>query len=274
MTIQTEFYNYQDNPKGYDWDKPPFESCSPAVTTMKAYMAERWGLTSLGCHGDRPIVDGTTISTHAFGGAGDDRYESPGPGLFVCDTEIIPWLIATSRETGLQAIHHYRRCMIWRPPGTSGRAWDSDGWKTQRTSSNGMGQTWALWLHTEFLDTRLDDGRSIEEKIAVMPLPTPEPPISAPIIINPTPIPPVLVPGATTMIEVNVTTVRRGSTGNPVKKMQAVLAANFGQTVTIDGAFGAQSEQAVKNVQSFFKLTADGICGPKTWGILLNLPAT
>lgn len=271
MTVQTEFYNYQKNPKRYNWDAPPFEANAPCTTAMRDYLVWRWGLTWLGTHGDRPIVGGESVSTHAYGMSPDMRYQDPGPGLFVCDTEIIPWLIATSRETGVQAIHHYRRSLIWRPPGTSDRPVGSDGWKVQPTGKQ-MGQSWALWLHIEFLDTMLNDGRSIEDKIAGVPPVINPPNPKPPVIIDPTPTPPVLIPGASTMIEVTVTTVRRGSTGPKVKKMQALLNANFGQSVVEDGNFGAGTEQALKSVQSFFGLTVDGICGPKTWALLINLP--
>lgn len=277
MSIQTEFYNYQVNPKGYDWDQPPFETCQPAVVSMRHYMEERWGLTHIGCHGDRPIVRGNSISSHAFGVSPDMRYENPGPGLYVADTEIIPWLIATSQETGLQAIHHYRRSLIWRPPGTSGRPLGSDGWKIQPTSSQ-MGQVWALWLHLEFLDTILQDGRPIPDKIGeVPPVTIPDPP-TPPVIIIPHPTPPALVPGAQTMINVNVTTVRRGSVGGRVQKMQGLVNANFISPtdpigfLTEDGNFGARTDERIRAIQSFFGMTVDGVVGPKTWELLINIP--
>lgn len=273
MTVQTQFYNYQRNPKGYNWDAPPFETHAPATVAMRTYMENRWGLTWLGTHGDRPIVSGQSISTHAFGASPDMRYQDPGPGLFVCDTEIIPWLINTSLETGVQAIHHYRRSLIWRPPGAPGsdRPAGSDGWKVQPPGTQ-MGKAWALWLHIEFLDTRLDDGRSIEAKLSGVP-PIINPPLpNPPVIIDPQPTPPVLIPGSTHVIDVNITTVRRGSTGGRVKKMQGLLNTNFGQSVAVDGNFGAQTEAALKGVQAFFGMTADGICGPKTWDVLFELP--
>lgn len=279
MTIQTEFYNYQSNPKQYNWDAPPFETCQPAALTMGQYLEQRWGLHDLGCHGDRPIVAGSSISSHAFGVAKDMRYESPGPGLFICDTEIIPWLIATSRETGLQAIHHYRRSLIWRPPGTSGRPEGSDGWKIQPAGTQ-MGKSWALWLHLEFLDSQIHDGRSIEHKVAHVP-PVIQPPTpTPPVIVNPEPTPPVLQPGSTHMLTVNVTTVRRGSVGGRVKKMQGLINANFIDPsdpigfLTEDGNFGARTEERVKAIQAFFGMTVDGIVGPKTWELLINVPLT
>lgn len=272
MSVMTRFYNYQSNPDRLNWDAPPFESCNPRPQALRRYLEQRWGLNYLGCHGDRPIVGGESISDHAFGTAIDMRYQDPGPGLAVCESEIIPWLIATSGETGLQAIHHYRRCTIWRPPGTSGRPSGSDGWRVQNPSSNGMGQTWALWLHLTIHPDYISDGRPISDVLGGVVAPPPPPVPPPPIVINPPVTPPVLTPGGTSTVDVNVTTVRRGSTGHKVKKAQAIMAANFGQNITVDGQFGAQTDAAVRNVQGFFGLTVDGIVGPKTWGILLNLP--
>lgn len=269
MSVMTRFYNYQQNPSRFNWDAPPYESCNPRPQAMRQYLEGRWGLTYLGCHGDRPIISGTSISDHAFGASIDMRYQDPGPGLFVADSEIIPWLIATSGETGLQAIHHYRRSLIWRPPGTSGRPEYSDGWKAQPTGSQ-MGQTWALWLHLAFHPDFLGDSRPITQVIGEGTV-TPPPP-TPPIIVNPTPTPPVLQPGATSIVDVNVTTIRRGSTGHKVRKAQGIMATDFGQKLTPDGNFGPATEAAVRNVQAFFGLGVDGICGPKTWKILLELP--
>jgi peptidoglycan hydrolase-like protein with peptidoglycan-binding domain len=74
------------------------------------------------------------------------------------------------------------------------------------------------------------------------------------------------------MISVEVVTVRRGSTGPAVKRLQALLAANFGQTVTVDGNYGPQTSTGVLNVQRFFGMTADDVVGPQTWGIILSQP--
>lgn len=279
MAIQDEFYNYQQNPNGYDWSQPPFEACASAATVMTDYLVARWGLRWLGCEGDRTIIGGRSVSTHAFGAAVDLRYQDPGPGLNVADTEIIPWLIATSKETGLQAIHHYQRSLIWRPPGTSDRPVGSDGWNVRPVGKQ-MGRIWALWLHLEFLDTILGDARSIEEKLAgAVPVPPPAPP-TPPVIINPIPTPPALIPGATTMINVNVTTVRRGSTGGRVQKMQGLVNANFISPsdpighLTVDGNFGAKTDERVRAIQSFFSMTVDGVVGPKTWALLMEIPFT
>jgi len=266
--IQTEFYNWQQNPAGYAPGRNPVRPNSS--TQLADYLQRRWGGQWLGGYGERSVRGGESLSTHAFDAAFDWRFQNPGPGLTVCDSEIVPFLIGNSRELGVQAIHHYRHCIIWRPPGTSGRPAGGDGWKVQRASSSGMGQAWALWLHIEFLPSALTDQRSVEDRLdpgSVAP-----PPPTPPVIINPPITPPVLQPGAVTVIDVEVTTVRRGSTGPAVKRLQALLVASFGQSVTVDGNYGPQTSTAVLNVQRFFGLPADDVVGPRTWAIVLGLP--
>lgn len=57
-------------------------------------------------------------------------------------------------------------------------------------------------------------------------------------------------------------TIRKGSTGEDVKKLQKALG------LTVDGKFGALTEAALKAHQAAHKLTADGICGPASWATL------
>ncbi|MFW6692306.1 peptidoglycan-binding protein [Streptomyces sp. MAR4 CNX-425] len=65
-----------------------------------------------------------------------------------------------------------------------------------------------------------------------------------------------------------VVTVRRGSTGEAVKRLQRALTAALGRTVDVDGQFGPATESAVVSYQSSRDLAADGIAGPATWGAL------
>jgi hypothetical protein len=57
-------------------------------------------------------------------------------------------------------------------------------------------------------------------------------------------------------------TLRRGSKGDDVRRLQSLLA------VGVDGEFGPKTEGSVKQFQVRKKLTADGIVGPQTWGAL------
>lgn len=63
--------------------------------------------------------------------------------------------------------------------------------------------------------------------------------------------------------------IRRGSQGAAVRTLQTLLAPQ-GYTLDIDGSFGGQTETALKSYQRANSLTADGICGPKTWAALLE----
>ena len=61
--------------------------------------------------------------------------------------------------------------------------------------------------------------------------------------------------------------LKKGSKGEAVKTMQKRLNA-FGYKLTEDGDFGSGTETALKDFQKKNKLTADGICGQVTWGVL------
>jgi peptidoglycan hydrolase-like protein with peptidoglycan-binding domain len=60
-------------------------------------------------------------------------------------------------------------------------------------------------------------------------------------------------------------TIRRGSTGNPVRRAQKRLTLGGYDTNGVDGVFGASTEAAVTRFQGDRGLTVDGIVGPRTW---------
>lgn len=60
-------------------------------------------------------------------------------------------------------------------------------------------------------------------------------------------------------------TVRRGSKSTYVLVLQDALNALGYSTQTLDGAFGRNTETALRNFQRKANLTADGICGCSTW---------
>ena len=60
-------------------------------------------------------------------------------------------------------------------------------------------------------------------------------------------------------------TIRRGSTGNPVRRAQKRLTLGGYDTGGVDGHFGARTEAAVRHFQGDRGLTVDGIVGPRTW---------
>jgi N-acetyl-anhydromuramyl-L-alanine amidase AmpD len=60
----------------------------------------------------------------------------------------------------------------------------------------------------------------------------------------------------------------QGSTGESVSRLQRALTAALGRSVSIDGAYGPLTAQAVRDYQNSRGLTADGLVGPQTWTAL------
>lgn len=66
-------------------------------------------------------------------------------------------------------------------------------------------------------------------------------------------------------------TIRKGSIGNDVKRLQTILNRFGLNSGEIDGVFGPNTEKATKELQSIFNLSVDGIVGKETWGLLSKL---
>jgi hypothetical protein len=63
----------------------------------------------------------------------------------------------------------------------------------------------------------------------------------------------------------NKPAIALGAKGDVVRYLQGVIATKAGGNIAVDGDFGAQTERRVRDIQQFFKLTADGWVGPQTW---------
>ncbi len=63
--------------------------------------------------------------------------------------------------------------------------------------------------------------------------------------------------------------LRYGSRGPQVELLQLALQREGTLQETPDGIFGARTQAALRDYQSRWGLTADGIAGPKTWGSLI-----
>jgi hypothetical protein len=70
--------------------------------------------------------------------------------------------------------------------------------------------------------------------------------------------------------EVQVPTLKGGSSGGPVKAVQGILNAKAGAGLAPDGQFGAKTTTAVKAWQQFFHLGVDGVVGAETWSTLVG----
>jgi len=60
-------------------------------------------------------------------------------------------------------------------------------------------------------------------------------------------------------------TLKKGSTGNPVRRLQKRISLGGWDTGGVDGIFGSSTEAAVKRFQGDNGLAVDGIVGPATW---------
>jgi lysozyme family protein len=63
--------------------------------------------------------------------------------------------------------------------------------------------------------------------------------------------------------------VRRGSRGEHVAELQMLLRDGGVSPGSVDGIFGAKTEEAVREFQEAMGLQVDGIVGPRTWDALI-----
>ena len=80
---------------------------------------------------------------------------------------------------------------------------------------------------------------------------------------------------ATEALKPDPPTLRRGSSGWQVKRLQRLLRERdlFPEPAKIDGDFGPITETAVEAFQVLSGLEQDGIVGPMTWHALVTAPA-
>jgi len=77
------------------------------------------------------------------------------------------------------------------------------------------------------------------------------------------------IAGAQTWPEI-IFQVTQGSTGQPVRAVQVLLSGKYGYGITVDGIFGADTNDAVRDFQDDHDLAVDGIVGPQTWRMLIG----
>lgn len=76
--------------------------------------------------------------------------------------------------------------------------------------------------------------------------------------------------GEQTVQDLDLKSVRRGDNGTDVSLLQSLLAAHGLTVGTIDGKFGAKTENALITYQKAVGLVADGVCGANTWTALME----
>ena len=257
MTVATQTRNWQSRPVGQP-APPQGPPAAASLFPLRDYLLERWGgqnLSAGNMWNDRPIRGGTKPSSHR-GAAFDWRYQDPGPGRRVMLNEVLPFLIDNSFELNVQQIHDYVGCTIWKAE----RAADANGgWKTQPKGSQ-MGQSWAAWLHIEAGEWGWNDGRDVLDRLGLAPVDecVPVTDLAAGLFG--------LYP-----LDTGKRELRRGSVGDQVRYLQAVIAHRAGGAIAIDGEFGPQTERRVRDVQGVFGLARDGVCGPRTWRVIDEL---
>ena len=73
-----------------------------------------------------------------------------------------------------------------------------------------------------------------------------------------------------TTATVTYATVKKGSKGATVKKLQTTLN-KLGNKLTVDGKFGAKTHASVCVIQQKYGLAVDGVVGPKTWSTIMKV---
>jgi hypothetical protein len=158
---KTKFYNWQ---KAVATDFIKFRKESPNLLAIKDYLCKRWGGSNVGILNKRPIRGGSSPSSHTFGAALDWRYGDTVGHRHKIEAEVLPWLIEHSEELGIQAIHDYYGCRVWRSVREVGKR----GWKAQPPKSEGgaMGEAWAKWLHIETTKESWRNRTRVDERIS------------------------------------------------------------------------------------------------------------
>jgi hypothetical protein len=222
----------------------PSAGPTAGIEHWKAYVLGRWpGGVDLGTWTVRNIRGGASLSVHAVGRAWDWRYAGPGPGRGAAE-EAMALAIDHHELLGIQAVHDYVGCRIWR----SDRPGSGAGWKPQRPG-NGMGAAWAAWLHFEVHPDSALHHVSVVDALG-----------GGGVVVDPVEV------VATAALP--LPTLRRGDRGAGVVDLQHVLAFWSYYQATVDGDFGPRTVSAVvewqRALQSLNVGRPDGVYGPRT----------
>lgn len=244
------------------WDSPPAGRCRPGMTELRKYLVERFGGVNLGCYGDRAKTNGSTPSLHRDGRAVDIGWLKDGKVYLDEREAAYEWLIANADALGLQMVLNYKR------DGYGGTRWRLPYYVGDRSAGRGTWSSSGHWLHIERTNAGADDRRPIATILGELEVPPPAPPTPPPTSPPPAPSPSETV---TVTLDLPVLSTTRPGTELAVKQLQTLLNVKGAQGLTVDGKFGAATEKAVRNWQTFFGLKVDGWVGAQTWSSVLGL---
>lgn len=214
------------------WDQPPAGRCRPGMLTLRAWVLDRWpGTTHLGCYGDRAVTGGRSPSVHR-----DGRATDVGTPDAVTANRIVLALVDQADPLGLQMVLDYRNHRRWRLPYNAA---DLRGGFGPWVTTGGH-------LHIERTNAGADDPRPIPDVIEAPQRPPPSPPQELDVREQ----------------------IARGVKGPLVVYTQASLKAGGWPATVVDGIFGEQTEQLVRQVQTANKLPATGVVDLSTWMVI------
>lgn len=254
-----------------NWRAQPLDRytrSSPNLILIDAVLKAYFGFFFNGSYGRRPIRGGSTPSVHSWGAAIDSSYRNSSRAKAL---EAIDWLIANSHELHISELHDYMQ---------AGRVWKRDrngapGWKDNPTMP---GANSGDWLHYETSVEGWGDTTPIGLRPGIiMPGATAAAPLGEckcdEVEAAKAPEWPAFNPAAgqfglwplnKSKPELKLGVQRTPEVNDATLYLQGVLNKQ-GFTATIDGDFGAKTDQLVKFCQGIWKLKQDGIVGPVTW---------
>ncbi len=244
----------------------PYTKLSPNLIAVRDEIGKRFGGSSLGGYGQRPIRGGQAWSSHSFGAAIDWRIEDQNARIAA-----MQFLVDHYEILGIQAIHDYFGCRIWRAnryPGKPASSW----WRTQtKSTTTGMGQSWAVYLHIETDQSNWGNSTPVPNRFQAT---EPKPEVSF--------VPECGIWGLWPLSTAKPTLRETEGVSVPqeihdaTRYLQGVLVRKASQNIKIDGDFGPATTKAVVNLQSYFNaidptIKVDGIVGKQTWALIDKL---
>lgn len=211
----------------------PYNRCSPNLEVLRRHLVDQAGGQFLGCYNRRPIIGGTSWSSHAFGAAIDWGYgeRHNGPGRPAMLAVVLPWLIENHAALGVQQIHDYGGNRYWQ------------NWRGWINRPPGRGPSDAL--HIETHELMWSDDETIPNRGVPM------------LVLEREPAP--NWPGKSLRID---------SKGVSVERVQRRLNELGYPCGRPDGWFGPRTDRAVRNFQRDHAPPVDGIVGRITWSAL------